>query len=350
MHSYLFRSLLVPAAVTLALACRDEPLQPNPPDASSNAVVAAAVRNSWSVEAPMPRPRVLHAVGVANNASGRQTLFVFGGTDGEVDGFRAIDAYDPDADTWTTLPPSQMSVDELIDFSGVGKIGNKLYLVGGSVQTGDGHEYIRALQVYDPARNTWTRKADLPRTSSLGVSGVINGKLYVLVGEEKDCPDCGLTPSRLLFRYDPGTNTWAKLAWCPNFHRAGMAGVINGKFYVAGGFNAKDGTDNKLDIYDPVRNRWSSGAPIPGGRGGAGAAVLGGKLYVIGGTSLTGEETDNVLAYDPGTNKWITKGSLPDAREFLAAAKVTVGGQPRIVAVGGSQSINASDETDLYTP
>jgi hypothetical protein len=99
-----------------------------------------------------------------------------------------------------------------------------------------------------------------------------------------------------------------------------------------------------------VRNRWSSVAPIPGGRGGAGAAVPGGKLYVIGGTNLGGDETDNVLAYDPGTNKWITKASLPSARSSLEAAKVTVGGQPRIVAVGGFRFVTNTDETDLYTP
>jgi hypothetical protein len=109
-----------------------------------------------------------------------------------------------------------------------------------------------------------------------------------------------------------------------------MAGVIDGKLYVAGGYNAADGSADKLDIYDPATNRWSSGRPLPSARSGAGAAVLGGKLYVIGG--FTGESsvqdlTDEVLAYNPKTNQWTTKAPLPTARDGLAAAKIMIAGR-----------------------
>ncbi len=71
----------------------------------------------------------------------------------------------------------------------------------------------------------------MPRGSSRGVSGVIDGKLYVLHGIEnvdEECPDCipSTRPTRCFYRYDPATDTWTKLAWCPNFHMLGMAGVI----------------------------------------------------------------------------------------------------------------------------
>jgi N-acetylneuraminic acid mutarotase len=122
-----------------------------------------------------------------------------------------------------------------------------------------------------------------------------------------------------------------------------MAGVIQGKFYVAGG-----GSD-KLDIYDPGTNLWSSGAPLPSPRAGGGAAVLGAKLYVIGG--FNGEKfTGEVLAYNPVTNRWITKAPLPTPRHFLAADRIVVGGQPRVVAVGGRLDLGATNETDLYAP
>lgn len=339
-------SLLIPAGI-LFLGCRDDPHQPNSPDRPSPAVLAA-VRNSWTVKAPMPTPRFLHVAGVANNAAGRQTVYVFGGTDGEVDGFSTVEAYDAATDTWTTQPFALMPVDEVVSFNGVGRIGNKLYLPGGDIESGNGNIHIRLLQVYDPVRNTWTRKADMPRGSSSGVSGVIGGKLYVLTAIEnfdEECPDCD-PPRRLtrrLFRYDPATDTWTKLAWCPNFHISGVAGVIDGKLYVAGG-----GTD-KLDIYDPARNRWSAGAPMPSARGGAGAAVLGAKLYVMGGSTPSGDITDEVLVYDARTNTWTTKAPLPNARRSLAATKILIGGQPHIVAVGGFEPF-ATDETAVYTP
>jgi N-acetylneuraminic acid mutarotase len=275
---------------------------------------------------------------------------VFGGTDGEVDGFSTVEAYDPATDTWTTRPLAQMPVDEVVSFNGVGKIGNRLYLPGGNVETGNGNLRLRTLQVYDPARNTWTRKADMPRGSSDGVSGVIDGKLYVLTAVEtfdEECPDCipSTRATRRLFRYDPATDTWTKLAWCPNFHHRGMAGVVDGKFYVAGGIGS-----NKLDIYNPVTNRWSSGAPMPNVRSGAGAAVITGKLFVIGGFSDAGI-TDEVLAYDRVRNQWITKAALPAPRGSLAAAKIVIAGRPHIVAVGGTgEPFTVLSETDVYSP
>jgi N-acetylneuraminic acid mutarotase len=352
------RSLVIPVVILLLPACRDEtaPLQPNTPIDPSPALMA--VGNSWAVKAPMPTSRIFHSAGVANDANGQPTLYVFGGTDGEVEGFSTVEAYDPATNNWTTQPPSQMVVDEVRFFNGVGRIGNELYLPGGDKETGNGNARLTVLQVYDPVRNTWTRKADMPRGSSDGVSGVIDGKLYVLHATELidvECEECGTRPTRRLFRYDPVTDTWAKLAWCPNFHRFGMAGVIDGKFYVAGGHNAADDSADKLDIYDPATNRWSSGRPLPSPRSGGSAAVLGGKLYVIGG--FTGEfggedRTDEVLAYNPKTNRWTTKTPLPTVRAWMAAAKVLIAGQAHIVAVGGQASVGQDffPETFVYTP
>ena len=124
-----------------------------------------------------------------------------------------------------------------------------------------------------------------------------------------------------------------------------MAGVIDGKFFVAGGFT------DKLDIYNPVTNRWSSGASLPSPRSLGGGAVLGAKLYVIGGYSAAGR-ADEVLAYNPKTNQWTTKAPLPAARTGLAAAKILIEGRPHIVALGGYAILgeNFGHETDVYTP
>jgi len=63
------------------------------------------------------------------------------------------------------------------------------------------------------------------------------------------------------------------------------AGVINGKLYVAGGWNYPDSVlpQSQLFVYDPATNQWSTGAPMPqqvlyGSAGGA-TGVIGGKLY-----------------------------------------------------------------------
>jgi N-acetylneuraminic acid mutarotase len=333
-------------AVFLSVSCTDDPVEPKlQPDVS---LFRTATGNNWRAAAPMPTARFHHAAGFAKDAAGRQILYVFGGTDGDEDGFSTVEAYDPAADTWATRPFSPMIVSHLTQFNGVGRIGNRLYLPGGSEETGDGNICLTTLQVYDPVRNVWTRKADMPRNSCSGVAGVIDGRLYVLTAIEtidQDCPDCGSNSrlTRRLLRYNPATDKWVTLASCPNFHVKAMAGVIDGKLYVAGG-----GSD-KLDIYDPATNLWSAGAPLPQSWSQGGAAVLGGRLYVIGGFSGT-TVTDQVLAYNPTQNRWVTRAPLPTARNFLAADKVLLGGKPYIVAVGGELPLSGSDETDVYTP
>jgi N-acetylneuraminic acid mutarotase len=181
------RSLVIPVAMLVVPACHDEPLQPSAP-ASPSATLAAG-RNSWAIKAPMPTPRSMHTAGVANDAAGRSILYVFGGTDGLAeDAFNTVEAYDPATNTWTTQPSAVMFA-KVTSPNGVGRIGNKLYLPGGLVETGDAKGAISVLQVYDPARNKWTRRADMPHGSGGGVSGVIDGKLYVLSGVEA-CLDC----------------------------------------------------------------------------------------------------------------------------------------------------------------
>jgi N-acetylneuraminic acid mutarotase len=181
---------------------------------------------------------------------------------------------------------------------------------------------------------------------------VINGKLYVLAGT---CDGCATTTISRLFSYDPATDTWDNtLPSAPLAHVSGAGGVIDGKFYVAGGRNRHGQNTNRLDVYDPVANRWSTLAPMPTARSGTAAAVLGGKLYVMGATNVDpGEHQNMVEAYTPATNRWSTKTPMPGiGRGDLAAGKIIHQGQAHILAVGGTDSEGSGpgDANQAYTP
>ena len=103
----------------------------------------------------------------------------------------------------------------MFNSNGVGKIGNTLYISGGE-------SYLRGLihidggfWAYDPATNTVTRKPTPPKLTADGVTGVIDGKLYVLPGlcSTDYYPNnpyyCESQPIRTLFRYSPATNSGA---------------------------------------------------------------------------------------------------------------------------------------------
>jgi N-acetylneuraminic acid mutarotase len=138
-----------------------------------------------------------------------------------------------------------------------------------------------------------------------------------------------------------------KVARSPHFHRNGTGGVINGKFYVAGGFNNFDRVAY-LDVYDPATNSWRTLAPIPT-TGRVIGAVLRGKLFVIAGS---GSER-RAYAYDPGTNTWKTRAAPQWDHDALV--RVTLDGRPYLLAVGGYHGPNSNlpyipNDRELYTP
>jgi N-acetylneuraminic acid mutarotase len=366
------RPLVVALGLTLCLglaACGDiaTPDQPGATAALSPAPPSFALAsNSWTAQAPVPNagPRDGLAAGVVPNSAGQTILYVLGGNSGDVQ-WDDIEAYNPATNTWTTK--GRFTETQFSFGNGAGVIANKLYFSGGypdGVGGGSFGNIKNTLYAYDPRTNRVTRKANLPRHTANGVTGVINGKLYVLVGT---CDDCAQQTVRRLYRYDPATNAWATLPWSPHFHRGGAGAVINGKFYVAGGLDGVTGPTATLDVYDPATNKWKTLAPMPVARVYTGAAPLQGKLYVIGGLGPDAYgigEVDlgcpqfgscghvGVFAYDPATNRWNRKASLPTGLAFLAAAKVTSDGRAGILAVGGSkeESDGTPSPNELYTP
>lgn len=337
----------------LALAACSESTDPTPPrtagDLSSETPSFALARNGWTNRARLPGsdiiPRGGLAAGVVNDAAGQPILYAFGGFF-EDHTHGTILAYDYSRNAWTTKGSSL----ELSYSNGVGKIGGKLYISGGYLGGREGFccdATQRTLYAYDPRADRLIRKADMPRQTAEGVTGVINGKLYVLSGtcvdDEPPVFDCDVESNRrLLYRYDPATNTWTTLGPAPHSHARGAAGVINGRFYVAGGGN------RRLDVYDPTTNTWKARADMPEARSGAGT-VLQNQLYVIGGVGSSGNRA--VFAYDPVTNTWKTRASLNVGRSSLAAASmVTIYGNPKILAVGGFDGSERPGANELYTP
>jgi N-acetylneuraminic acid mutarotase len=212
---------LFPAACATALlvACQASTgpgPEPRPADPTATGLSELAASNSWSTRAPMPFGRTALSA-AANNG----VLYaVGGGIRDQSGGVRAttnLQAYDIQTNTWSALRP----VPVLWGWgNGASFLNGRLYISGGNLS--------KALFVYDPATNRWTRKADMPHAMQLGSQGVIAGQLYVYDGST---PGAGA-----LLGYNPATNTWTKRASPPPLHgQAAAAGVIGGKFYVAGG-------------------------------------------------------------------------------------------------------------------
>ena len=358
--------LLLPGTLALSAlglaACGDETAtQPNLPEQPPAAVPElAATRNSWITRANMPTNRTELATTTVTNASGQSVVYAIGGVQwGQGPPgtpVAKVTAYNVATNTWTDRRPLPK---RLAGTNGAAVLNGKIYVTGGYPDGGMNFPWP-TVYMYEPARNTWTRKRDMPTVNGEsgrqypaggGVTGVIGGKLYVVSGcylKDPTYGSLGQVCNPMFLRYNPATDRWVRLP--PPFpealHATGpsIGGVIDGKLYVmAESFDETDptgGVKAYFAVYDPATNQWTKRTPLGLERPGAASAVLGGKLYVMGGVRFNGvglDILDITIVYDPVTDAWTRRASLPSPRYGISASKVLLGGKPRIELVGGLQ-------------
>jgi N-acetylneuraminic acid mutarotase len=344
------RSVL-PTLLGLSLiigACSRDTTEPNPAKTAPEVPELAVTSNSWITRANMPANRTNLAAVTLKNSAGQSIAYAIGGLNPNRVPLATVTAYNVATNTWTFRRPLPRA---LASSNGAGVIGGKIYISGGYSDY-QADSWTLALYMYDPATNTWTRKSDIPTVTlpgggqwgthypaGNGVTGVINGKLYVVSGCFMANPPAGLNEScysPLLFRYNPVTNYWVRLrspfAGMPTIGSL-VGGVIGGKFYVMG--QSPYTHEAHFEVYDPSTNQWTPKTSLRLARPGAAAAVLNGKLFLMGGTRSDIGTVAITLAYDPATNAWSQRAPMPSPRSGIAASPVQLGGQARIEVVGG---------------
>lgn len=83
--------------------------------------------------------------------------------------------------------------------------------------------------------------------------------------------------------YDPALDTWATCSAMPTARYALSLVPANGRLYAIGGINASGCVVNTVESYDPVTKAWRSEPAMPTARALHGAVCLDGLIYAIGG-------------------------------------------------------------------
>ncbi len=252
-------------------------------------------------------------------------LYVAGG-----DPAYATDAYDPTTDTWT----AKASEPTPRAYAASGVIGGKLYVAGGCVNADCGVGYSDVLEIYEAATDTWTVGHPMPTKRAQAAGGVIDGKLYVAGGFQM-CGPC--TPLSTLEVYDPATDTWSTKASLPTPVANAASAVVNGTLYVIGG----SGTA-LVQKYDPATDSWSAGTPLANPLAGAAAAAINARIYVAGGNT----DVTDVLSYDTWSDTWTTEAPMTQGRHNPTAG--VVGGV--LYLVGGAVGFAQQTTNEAFNP
>ena len=117
------------------------------------------------------------------------------------------------------------------DYAATGVVKDKIYAIGGLTH---GFVAVSAVEAYDPATDTWTKKANMP-TARGTFTAEVNGKIYAIGG---GVPRVNLQQNLLLSTveiYFPETDTWTKGTNLPTAKDGFSTSVVNGVIYVIGG-------------------------------------------------------------------------------------------------------------------
>ncbi|MBI1925877.1 galactose oxidase, partial [Candidatus Poribacteria bacterium] len=232
-----------------------------------------------------------------------------------------IESYDPATDTWTKkadMPTPRGALS-------ASAVNGKIYAIGGFDANSTA---LSTVEEYDPKMNSWTKKADMPTPRWAFSTSVVNGKIYAIGGFD------GARVLSTVEEYDPKMNSWTKKASMPTA-RTTSTSVVNGKIYAIGDFN---GTFiiSTVEEYDPRANTWTRKANLPTWRNGLCTSAVNGTIYAIGGVGpIAGGGTGAISvveAYDPRTDTWTKKSDMPTPRWGLS----TVAVNGKIYAIGGA--------------
>ncbi|MFY1704582.1 S8 family serine peptidase [Micromonospora sp. WMMA1923] len=228
--------------------------------------------------------------------------------------------YDPAAATWAALPDLPNARSKPV----AAAVAGKLYVLGG---WGADDDPVASVDVFDPAAGTWSTLAGAVNPAPAAAAGgaVVNGKIHLVGG----CLDATCTDSNRLVVFDPAAGTFATRAAYPHSVSWVGCGGVGGAVYCAGGTGATEYTDAWR--YDPGADTWTRLADLPVDLWGTQATSAGGLLVLAGGvTGGSTAVTNFTLGYDPVAGAWQDLPNVGFARYRGAAAcgAYKIGGSP----------------------
>lgn len=286
---------------------------------------------SWSLGAPIPTPRQQLAT-----ASDGKLVYTVGGTTGDSDQVN-VEAYDPVAKTWTTLPALPQTRSDL----GVAITDGRLVAVGGV----SGGHVLKSVSVFDLMSKTWSGLPDMSTPRHGMAVAAVEKSVYAIGGSSTIGDNQPISTAEVLklpARKIQPVAQWRSLPDAPTARLMMAWAVLNGKVWIMGGL--RNGTAlQTVESFDPKTGAWETGPPLPIPLHHAAAATFRGEVVILGGGSENIADGSNKVFALRGGN-WVELPPMTHARAAPAAAVVG----DKLVAVGGQNAKQLVPQTEVF--
>ncbi len=269
----------------------------------------------WTKLADLPTPLARHAVAAMDGK-----IYAAGGYDRKRDFY----IYDIAGNSWERGPNLPLGTDNV---AAVAKNG-KVYVFGG--------EAAQQLQIYDVASKTWSAGPGLPSVRFASIVIELAGRVHQIGGWNYSNTASASLATHEVFDLATGQHLPIMLAPLMQARNCAVAGVIDGRLYVAGGrapgIRNNDATAlSSVEVYSPVADGWDVRNALPTARACAAGAVLANQLYVLGGELPAPQIHKKIERLDPVTGNW---QALTDMPYYVSAAGAVAVGDD-IYVIGG---------------
>lgn len=325
--------VLFSAIILAAVGCQKEESIPEVTGQTTSSVGTQTASDTWVRKADVSEFRRAEAVAFSIGNKG----YIGTGVNSFNNRLKDFWEYDPTQNVWTQMADvGQSPRVRAVGFS----IGNQGYIgtgiVGSFAEGAPDNDFWQ----FDPSRNAWTQKAELPaagRFSAIGLS--INSKGYIGTGSPED-----FVFLNDFYEYNPDTDSWRQRDNLEGPARSLAVGfTIAGRGYVGTGVSSSGNLQDFWE-YFPATNAWTEIAPLPVTKAAAVAFGLQNSGYV--GTGGTENAESDFYQYDRVANTWSQVANFAGG-ERVNAVGFSIGARG-YVGTGYMPSAFPEDQKDFW--
>ncbi|WP_166243980.1 OmpL47-type beta-barrel domain-containing protein [Paenibacillus turpanensis] len=204
--------------------------------------------------------------------------------------------------------------------------------------SGISNTYNNRSRIYNPATNSWTDAANIPKAAMFDNSqSTLKDGRVMIVGGSTEMGRYGEIYNNA-YIYTPSTDSWQEVAPLPNgVYGAAQSTLNDGRVLVTGG---EGGPFNEAYIYDPSKNTWTKTADFRFSE----LLVRHTQVTLPNGKVLLMSPTHFFL-YDPETDTWKKDSAIPvNLKE--RPSLVPVG--DKVYVFGGYENLNYKWSNKVY--